>query len=232
MIPESQHLSGTTTVGLLLSGGLDSAILLHVLLERGHRVQPFYVDFGLFWQRDELLALRSYLDEVAVPRLAQLVTLELPLADVYLEHWSITGQNVPPSTSPDQSVFLPGRNALLVIKTALWCELHRIDQLALATLKTSPFPDATTQFFQGFQAAMNLALSNQLQIIRPFAQLDKRQVMELGRGLPLELTFSCIAPVHGQHCGACNKCAERQSAFRLIDSDDRTVYCHQSPADD
>ena len=34
--------------------------------------------------------------------------------------------------------------------------------------------------------------------------------MALGRGLPLELTFSCIAPVAGQHCGRCNKCAERR----------------------
>ena len=38
--------------------------------------------------------------------------------------------------------------------------------------------------------------------------------MALGRGLPLELTFSCISPLRGLHCGHCNKCAERQAAFR------------------
>ena len=39
---------------------------------------------------------------------------------------------------------------------------------------------------------------------------------ELGRRYPLDLTFSCIAPRDGVHCGQCNKCAERQAAFDLI----------------
>lgn len=43
-------------VGLLVSGGLDSSILLAHLLESGRRVQPFYVQSGQYWQRDELWA--------------------------------------------------------------------------------------------------------------------------------------------------------------------------------
>jgi 7-cyano-7-deazaguanine synthase len=209
---------------------LDSAILLRQLLDRGDHVQPFYIDFGLCWQADELRAVWRYLSAVAEPRLAPLVTLELPLADVYQQHWSITGRNAPSQSSPDEAVFLPGRNALLVIKAALWCQLHGIDELALATLKSSPFPDASSQFFHDFESALNLALSSRLRLVRPFAQLDKRQVMELGGGLPLELTFSCIAPVRGQHCGVCNKCAERQAAFRLIGRDDPTAYSRRSLA--
>jgi 7-cyano-7-deazaguanine synthase len=48
--------------------------------------------------------------------------------------------------------------------------------------------------------------------------------MRLGRDLPLELTFSCIRPVRDQHCGDCNKCAERQLAFRNAGLADRTPY--------
>jgi 7-cyano-7-deazaguanine synthase len=48
--------------------------------------------------------------------------------------------------------------------------------------------------------------------------------MQLGRDMPLELTFSCIDPVDGLHCGRCNKCAERQKAFRSIDLEDPTRY--------
>jgi 7-cyano-7-deazaguanine synthase len=61
-------------------------------------------------------------------------------------------------------------------------------------------------------------------LVRPFGKLDKQQVMELGRTYPLELTFSCIAPRDGAHCGQCNKCAERQAAFELIGSNDPTNY--------
>ena len=35
---------------------------------------------------------------------------------------------------PDEAVFLPGRNALLTIKAALWCQMHGINELAVATL--------------------------------------------------------------------------------------------------
>ena len=54
--------------------------------------------------------------------------------------------------------------------------------------------------------------------------LGKRQVMERGRDDPLELTFSCISPVAGKHCGRCNKCAELQRAFRDIGLEDPTCY--------
>jgi 7-cyano-7-deazaguanine synthase len=56
--------------------------------------------------------------------------------------------------------------------------------------------------------------------------MNKQQVMALGRGMPLELTFSCIAPVNHLHCGRCNKCAERQAAFRESGIQDKTVYAH------
>ena len=82
----------TKTVGLLLSGGLDSAILLKVLLDRGNRVQPFYIDFGQYWQADELRGVESFLAAISTPNVLPLVTLDLPLADIYEDHWSITGR--------------------------------------------------------------------------------------------------------------------------------------------
>jgi len=212
----------TTPVGLLLSGGLDSCILLGRLLDEGHQVQPFYVRSGLVWQRAELRAAERFLRAVDCRQLADLVILDLPLGDLYGKHWSVTGHETPDAASPDRAVYLPGRNALLVIKAALWCRLHGIDRLALAVLRSNPFGDATPEFFDDFESALYRATSRRVRIVRPFAQFDKRQVMDLGRGLPLELTFSCIAPMRGTHCGRCNKCAERNAAFRLVGADDPT----------
>jgi 7-cyano-7-deazaguanine synthase len=148
----------------------------------------------------------------------------MPLADVYTGHWSLTGQAVPDAQSPDEAVYLPGRNALLLVKPAVWCQRHGIGQLALAPLGTSPFEDAGPAFLRDLQAALNRGSPAPIEFLLPFAGMNKRQVMQLGRGLPLELTFSCIAPVRGQHCGQCNKCAERQAAFRQAEMEDRTIY--------
>lgn len=212
------------TVGLLLSGGLDSSILLGQLLDQGETVQPFYVRSGLVWQAAEMQAVEAYLAAMARPALAPLRTMELPLADLYGEHWCVTGRQVPDASTPDEAVYLPGRNALLVIKAALWCQLHEIPALALGTLASNPFADATPGFFHDVEMALNRGAASRLKIVRPLERLDKRQVMELGKAYPLQLTFSCIAPEGRQQCGRCNKCAERQASFGLIGAEDPTRY--------
>jgi 7-cyano-7-deazaguanine synthase len=213
-----------SAIGVLASGGLDSAILVGHLLDHHRTVQPFYVRTGLTWQTLELASLERFLAAIAVSRLQRLVILDLPLADLYGGHWSLTGDNVPAADSPDEAVFLPGRNALLLVKPAVWCQLHGIHELALATLGTSPFADASAAFIRDFEAAINHGPAPPLRLGRSFGEKNKREVMHLGRYLPLELTFSCIAPVNGLHCGRCNKCAERRSAFTEAQIPDKTHY--------
>lgn len=216
--------TAASTIGVLVSGGLDSCILLSRLLHSGRRVQPFFVRSQLVWEQAELAAVEEYLTAVAAPDLAELVVLDLPVSDLYQGHWSLTGDEFPGASSPAEAVFLPGRNALLVIKAALWCHLHGIRRLALGVLASNPFADARCEFFGQLQSALNAGMGGRLRIVRPFARLDKRRVMQLGRGLPLEMTFSCIAPVGRLHCGRCNKCAERQDAFQLAGIEDPTRY--------
>jgi 7-cyano-7-deazaguanine synthase len=215
-----------STIGVLISGGLDSAILVSYLLDRGERVQPLYVESGLHWQAAELAGLKNYLQAVALPELAPLVVLELPLADLYGNHWSTSGQEIPDAATPDEAVYLPGRNLLLSIKPALWCQMHGIGRLALGVLGSNPFADASDAFFTSLEAVLANLGQTPLKIERPFGAMHKREVMQLGSNYPLELSFSCIAPVRGLHCGKCNKCAERQAAFRAAELRDRTEYAH------
>jgi 7-cyano-7-deazaguanine synthase len=221
-------------IGLLLSGGLDSSILLGHLLQQRRSVQPFYIQSQVVWQQEELRAVKRLLQTFgskqlgADSALAELVLLELPLADLYGDHWALTGRDTPDAQSVDEAVYLPGRNLLLVIKAAVWCQLHGVGELALAVLGTSPFADAKPGFFAQFQALLDCAGPAPIRVVCPFAGMGKREVMQLGRGVPLGLTFSCIAPRRGLHCGQCNKCAERRQAFRLIGLEDPTHYA--SPA--
>jgi 7-cyano-7-deazaguanine synthase len=178
----------------------------------------------LTWQWQELASLKSFLAAVAREGLQPLVALDLPLADLYAGHWSLTGSRVPDGNSPDEAVYLPGRNALLLVKAAIWCQLHGIDELAIAPLGSSPFEDAGEAFFRDFQAAMNRGSPRNVRLVRSFGELTKQRVMALGKHLPLELTFSCIAPAADLHCGQCNKCAERKAAFAEAIINDRTIY--------
>jgi 7-cyano-7-deazaguanine synthase len=211
-------------LAVLLSGGLDSAILLAEALENGAAVFPLYVRTGLAWEPDERAHLDRFLGALRAPGLKPLEVLEIPVADLYGAHWSITGRGVPAADTPDEAVFLPGRNVLLLAKAMLWCHLRSVPAVALATLRGNPFPDATSEFFHGFQEVVNRAVAGSVQILRPFAHLGKAEVMRRSRGVRLELTLSCIAPVQGRHCGRCNKCEERRTAFIAAGVEDRTSY--------
>jgi 7-cyano-7-deazaguanine synthase len=164
-----------------VSGGLDSCILLKHLLDVGNGVKPFYIRSGLCWEEAELAALERYLADMAARRLQPLTVFDLPLADVYGDHWSVTGRCVPGASTPDEAVFLPGRNVLLMTKAALWCQMHDIDQLALATLKSNPFEDASSSFFDKLGEVLSGMWPRTIRIVRPFGELEKQQVMEMGR---------------------------------------------------
>src|SRR5262249_38564238 len=137
-------------LAVLISGGLDSAILLGESLSRSSPVHPLYVRTGALWEQAELARLQRFLSSLAGPRLAPLQLLDQPVADLYGEHWSLTGDGVPGAATPDEAVYLPGRNVLLLSKPLLWCHLRGVPALALGTLGSNPFPDATPAFFDGF----------------------------------------------------------------------------------
>lgn len=211
-------------LAVLISGGLDSAVLLAESLPRHPAVWPLYVRFGLFWEEAELHHLRRFLDAVRTPALQPLTVLEMPVTDLYGEHWSLTGVDVPAAGTPDAAVFLPGRNVLFLAKAMLWCHLNAVPALALAPLESNPFPDATPEFFASYEKIVNQAIGGAVRVLRPYAPLHKDEVIRRGRQLPLQWTFSCMRPRDGLHCGVCNKCAERQTAFARAACPDPTTY--------
>lgn len=211
-------------VVVLASGGVDSAVLTAEFLRDGRAVQPIYVRFGLAWEAVEEAHLRCFLDTLSGSELRSLVTLDLPVADTYGAHWSLGTDDVPDEHTADDAVYLPGRNLLLLAKSSIWCALHGYPTIALGTLKGNPFADSSREFFGDLEALVHTAVGHRLEIATPFAELDKAQVLELGRDLALEHTFSCIDPIGDVHCGRCNKCAERRRAFAEVSIDDATTY--------
>jgi 7-cyano-7-deazaguanine synthase len=208
----------------LVSGGLDSCVMLAELAHRYRKVYPVFIQYGLVWEAVELQHLRKFLRSARIPHVQSLTVLDLPVRDLYGAHWSTTGRKVPHARTPDEAVYLPGRNLLLLSKAAVFCALSRIDTIAVGSLDHNPFPDATPRFFREFAAVASEALKYRAKVIAPFRAFPKRKVIRCGKSLPLHLSFSCIAPRRGMHCGRCNKCAERQQAFLAASVIDRTKY--------
>lgn len=210
-------------IGVLLSGGLDSAALMGHYLEKGYRVWPVYVKCGLPWEQAELYWIQRFLKTCSIKQCRPLRVLQLNLEQAYQKNWSVTGRT-PGSLSSDQSVYLPARNLLLIIKSLLALSTSDVTTLALATLKGNPFPDAKKSYFKSLEVLLGKSFGCRVHIRTPFARMNKTQIINAYHVWPLHLTFSCINPDGIRHCGRCNKCAERKRAFKEARVKDLTKY--------
>lgn len=216
--------SRTSSVCLLVSGGLDSGLLVHRYLSRKVRVVPVYLRCGLSWESVELQYLRRFLRRVRTPALSPLQIVDMPLRGVYGSHWSLRGRGMPGPRSADAAVYLPGRNVLLLTAAAIVCARARLSTIALGILKGNPFGDATPRFCAALARALTQALGHPIRIVMPLSMMSKAAAVRAARDMPLGLTFSCLRPQGRRHCGRCNKCVERRRAFGTAGIADPTPY--------
>src|SRR3954466_1706553 len=106
MIGEMVSLESREPLAVLCSGGLDSAILLGLAARVRPAVFPLYIRTGLAWEPAEERALGEFIATLNVPGVRPVVVLELPVDDLYGEHWSTTGE-APGPTAPDEEFYLP-----------------------------------------------------------------------------------------------------------------------------
>jgi 7-cyano-7-deazaguanine synthase len=181
---------------------------------------------GLVWEREDLAALERFLAAVAQPNIRLLIKLSLPVQSLYGLHWSVSGRDIPPATTLDRDVYLPGRNINIILfrLVGVWCSLSRVSTMAIGSLSCNPFPDGTPEFFRTFPAAVGQGLNHSLRVLAPYRGLEKVPLIRQFADLPLELTLICMTPVRGGRCGRCSKCGERQQAYWDAGIDDPTVY--------
>jgi 7-cyano-7-deazaguanine synthase len=218
---------------VLLSGGLDSTVLLADEAARGD-VQPIYIGAGLAWESAERAMIDALMrSDLLSGRARNIVALSVDMRDVYAAtHWAVTG--TPPAYhTPDEDVYLPGRNIVLLTKAGVYCAAANIDRIVLGTLGHNPFPDATPEFRLAMARALSLGLAHDLKVDAPYAEMSKAEVIRRGAalGVPFELTLSCMSPVVDsagtalpRHCGVCSKCRERHDAFVEAGVADPTEY--------
>jgi 7-cyano-7-deazaguanine synthase len=189
-------------------------------------VQPIYVAVGLAWERDEQAMVVRLLAGYHVERVRPLATLHVDMRDVYpASHWAVRGE-APGFDTPDEDVYLEGRNIVLLSKASVFMARAKIARVMIGPLAGNPFPDASRSFFDAMERALSMGLAAPIAIEAPLASMHKEDVIRLGArlGVPFELTLSCMQPQDGLHCGRCSKCRERRDGFIQAGVEDPTPY--------
>ncbi len=220
---------------VLASGGMDSCVLLAKVAEAGI-AYPIYVETGIPWEWAEKQMLQRFIDASGNPNIKPITTLSLPVRTLYGDsHWTMSGESVPAYEEPDETVYIPGRNIILITLASIWCSLNGVHRIVIGSLAGNPFPDATPDFFESIANANGMGLDHAIKVEAPMREMHKEDLIaEHASTLPLQLTLTCSNPQIEDrddiiHCARCNKCRERHEAFLDSGIADTTRYAKPLP---
>lgn len=213
-----------TPVAVMLGGGVESTALVRRYLAMGETVVPVHVRCGLIWDDCEAEFVRRFLAANAGAGLKPLIEISIPLHDFLGDHWAVTGRGIPGSSAPSSDLEIPLRNL-----TLLSFAVHRLRQLpalslAMGTTADNCYRDGSRAYFDKCEDVLAVEAGHPVKILTPLIGLHKTDVIRQSDRETLALSFSCVNPRNGRHCGVCIKCGRRQAAFATAGVDDPTIY--------
>lgn len=212
---------------VLLSGGIDSTVLLAKLVAEGRGVLAMGVDYGQRHRR-EIDAARAVCAALGVEyRLADLRSLA-----PFFGKNSLTDSELPVyegayDEAGMKTTVVPARNLILISLATAWAIAEKCDTIAYAAHggDHTIYPDCRPEFAEKLDAVVQISDWHRVCLERPFVDMDKASIVRLGAELnaPLHLTWSCYNGGE-THCGKCSTCVERREAFRAAGIPDPTRY--------
>jgi 7-cyano-7-deazaguanine synthase len=191
---------------VLLSGGIESATVLHLENRRGP-VRALFVDYG---QRAAACE-----REAAT---AQSAALNLPFETLEL---ASLGETFRRGHTWQAHVPLPHRNLALLGLAFSYAADRGAKRLCLALNRddADAYASASTPFVEAFRALA--ATLDDIEIATPVAAWDKPEVIRRGLelGVDYALSYSCLLG-RPTPCGACPQCEKRRAAFAAAGAPD------------
>ena len=220
---------------VLVSGGMDSVLVLAIARELGYDVHALSVRYG---QRHT-----SELDAAARNAIA-LGAVEHKVVAVDLR--SIGGSaltadiDVPEAPSAGIPVtYVPARNTIMLSVALGWAEVLGARDLfcGVNAVDYSGYPDCRPAFIEAFERLANLATKagvegQGLRVHAPLMAMSKADIVREGvrLGVDFGATVSCYqADDQGRACGRCDACRLRAEGFRTAGVPDPTRYADGAP---
>ena len=215
---------------ILVSGGMDSAVVLALAKERGYACHALSVSYGQ----------RHSAELVAAAELARTMGA-IAHKTVVVDLRSIGGSAltadiaVPETPGPGIPVtYVPARNTIMLSVALGWAEVLGADDLfcGVNAVDYSGYPDCRPEFIEAFERLANLATKagvegHGLRVHAPLIRMSKADIVREGLrlGVDFSRTVSCYqADLEGLACGLCDACRLRAEGFATAGVADPTRY--------
>lgn len=200
-------------VVLLLSGGIDSTVLLYWLIEMNYEVFPLIINYGQTTFEGEYNASVNILNNLDIRDILSIDVSEIST----FGKGSLNGEYPKDVTSHSEwfeTEFFPNRN--LILLTLATSYAHSIDSsnIAIGVVGDS-YKDTSLVFLNSFVRCIEDSLAP-ISILAPFVGKEREEVVKqaIHLDVPIDKTFSCNA-LSDRHCQLCSSCYDRELAFDL-----------------
>lgn len=190
---------------VMLSGGIDSAVALSIAREQGS-VLALSFNYGQAnkWELDAAGRLASHYR-------ASWKCIKLDFSFAKDSCAALGGGDI-------EHTFVPARNLLFISYAVAVAEMNHAHSVWFGANKDDHayYPDCRPAFARCMSLAAELGTQHGgIQVVTPFMQMTKREVVELGRQrlVPMQWTTTCARPrKDGTPCGECRGCKQREAA--------------------
>ncbi|MCE5304686.1 MAG: 7-cyano-7-deazaguanine synthase QueC [Chloroherpetonaceae bacterium] len=219
---------------VLLSGGMDSAVVAAVALNDGYDVSALHLNYG---QRTQSRELQAFYDLCEYYSIQEKLIVDIEYLN-QIGGTSLIDKSIPiPKNAVENTripnTYVPFRNGNILAIAVSWAEVIGADAIYIGanTIDSSGYPDTSKEFLEAFELAANLgtkfgiAGSSKLKIKAPLIDLSKKDIVLKGKELnvPFELTWSCYED-NEIACGECDSCLLRLRGFQEAGAIDPIPY--------
>ena len=215
---------------VLVSGGMDSAVVLGLARERGLDCYALSVSYGQRHSAElaaatELAAIQGAIEHKTVVVDLRSIGGSALTADIAVPESASVGIPV---------TYVPARNTIMLSVALGWAEVLGADEIfcGVNAVDYSGYPDCRPEFIAAFESLANLATKagvegSRMQVRAPLMRLSKADIVREGMrlGVDFSRTVSCYqADDQGRACGVCDACRLRAEGFAGAGVADPTRY--------
>ena len=206
---------------VLLSGGLDSSVVLSVCQDKGYDIYAISFDYG---QRHKVELEYAKFQATFFNCIShEVFKMEFYGGSALTDDIKVPKNRDSHSMSKDIPVtYVPSRNIVFLSFASGYAECHDIDNIFIGVnaIDYSGYPDCRKNFIDNFEKLINKSAKKGLEgskfkINTPLINLSKKDIIKLGHknGVDFSMTSSCYSPKLKKNCGVCDSCLLRKQGF-------------------
>ncbi|MCK5602273.1 7-cyano-7-deazaguanine synthase [Candidatus Pacearchaeota archaeon] len=195
----------------LVSGGLDSTLMVAFLKEEGFSQLPVFIDYGQLAADIEWKTCKSIFRKLNLP---------LPIKVNFHEFGGIVKSGITDSSkNMVKEAFLPGRNLLFIVIGGSIAVNRDYDFVSIGLLDEtySLFPDQKQQFIASVEKTLYESFDRKIRVLVPLIEFSKMDAIILAQdlGINIDDTYYCHKGER-MPCGECISCKERLNAVAKL----------------